>query len=159
MRIRKETTALNWAYFLKVFGIVAAVYSLVLLLDYVGGNGIRISTWINLALYPAMFGSMYAYSQRQVKLLVNDYQNIPEFRANLLRKLEKEGFRLEHQDDETVAYPSSGFRKFIQRWFGSEEITITWGNETTISGSLNRISWVEDVLTWNPDFRYALSAN
>jgi hypothetical protein len=159
MRIRKETSSLNWRYFVKVFAIVAVIYGIILTLDYVYSREVGVAVWINAIVYPFIFGAMYAYNQRMAKLFVNDYRDIPDFKVQLLEKLQKEGFELTHAGENTLALPTSRFRKFTQKFFGSEELSIQWGDEITISGTVNRVSWVEDVLTWNPAFRYALSAN
>lgn len=159
MRIRKETGPWNWNAFLKVAGITAFFYALFLVLDFFGGDGIRLTSWFYVIFYPIVFGSIYANSMRPARVFVNDHQSISEFKNQLLEKLTKEDYDLVHSGENTIATPGRGFRKLAQRWFGSEQITITWGEEIVVSGSTRPVSWIEDVLTWNPAFRYSPATN
>ncbi len=159
MRIRKEIRSWNWNAFFKSFAIIAVFYSVFLILDLMSGNGIQIFSWLNVILYPVIISSTYANNMRSTRLFVNDHGRIADFKHQLLEKLTKEGYALAPGTDTTVAIPTGGFRKFSHRWFGTEQITIVWGDEIVISGYTRPISWIEDVLTWNPAFRYSLATN
>lgn len=158
MRIRKESGPWSWSTFWKYFGITAAIFSIFVVID-LADHHVSFVTWAYLVIYPTLFGSMYTHNSRASMLFVNDYQHIGSFEEVLTDKLKREGYGVIQSGDHTVFFPTRGLRKFSQRWFGSEEISVRWGSEIVISGSAQRLSWVEDVLTWNPAFRYAPSTN
>lgn len=159
MRIRKETENINWRVFARAYALTALFYALLLLVNLWQFDSILPSAWLNLVVYPVLFGIIYANARRGARLVVSDPRSCHDFKQELLQKLAREGYALEHTAGESVARPTSGYYKWAERWFGTERITICWGEEITIAGSQHRISWMEDVLTWNPAFRYGLSTN
>lgn len=159
MRIRKETGPWSWLTFFKVAGITAAMVSIFLALVLIADGKVSLSGWVNLVFYPLLFGSMHTQNFRPTRLYVNDYRHVSGFRELLLDKFKREGYGVCEIDQTTTLLPARGMRRFVHRWFGTEEISIRWEDEIIISGMAQRISWVEDILTWNPAFRYALSTN
>lgn len=159
MRIRKETGPWSWRTFFKVFGLTAAIVAIFVVMDQVVTGQVPSLLWAYLIIYPTLFGSLNANNMRSTQLFINEYRHISDFEEALADKFTREGYGAIRSGGATVFFPTRGLRKFTQRWFGSEEIVVTWGSEIVISGSAQRLSWVEDVLTWNPVFRYATSTN
>jgi hypothetical protein len=87
-------------------------------------------------------------------LYINDYETITDFREKLKLKILAENMELESDDSERTIYkPKNWLFKIFNAWQGSEKLSVGWGTEIVIEGSLKKITIIEDVLTWNKDFK------
>ncbi|MBL7856113.1 MAG: hypothetical protein JNM57_00375 [Cyclobacteriaceae bacterium] len=161
MRTRKEIERWRWKKWLILFIAFGTVYNLfILLAGYLDGDGMFSSTdrvlfWaMNGLILPLMISITLSFSVRNASLFINDFNDLLNFHDKLLFHITKKGFRIQEQTKTIIHLtPTSWFYKLLKSWFGTEDIYITLADEIVIRGPLKKISDVEDILTWNPDFK------
>lgn len=162
MRIRKDISPWNFKVFFIMLGVLLFIYNIFYLLaGYFDGENFfsnqgAVLSWVLMGLInPLIMSSLITSSFRTTQLYINDYQQIPDFATKLDKKIQAENMTLIETGTRHVYRPNNWFYKLFNSWSGSENVVVTWGDEVLISGSLRKVSAVEDVLTWNADFRYS----
>lgn len=158
MRLRKEISKWSVKTFLKLAGILLVIFfGFYLITAWIDGalNDMNLQYILFFCVcYPALLASILTNGFRTGTLYVNDYQSIPDFQKKLKLKILHENMTIESETAEQTVYkPGKGFFSLFNAWKGSEKITATWGEEIVLSGSLRKVSALEDILTWNKDFK------
>jgi hypothetical protein len=158
MRIRKEIEKWNIVLFLKLSVILLVIFNFFYLFSAYLDNAltdINITNWIILSVfYPVFFASLLTNGFRKGTLFINDYSTISEFTSKIKSKILSENFELELETETKSVYkPIHWYYKLFNGWKGSEKLVVTWGNEIVVYGSLRKISNLEDIVTWNADFK------
>lgn len=158
MRIRKEISKWDVVMFLKVTTVILVLFNLFYLsAAYMDQSIADINPWnwlMMCVLYPALLGSILNNGFRKGTLYINDYQAIADFNNKLKTKILSENMEIELNDAEQTIYkPKNWFFKMFNAWHGSEKLKARWGDEICIEGSLKKINVIEDILTWNKDFK------
>lgn len=160
MRIRKEISKWSIKTFLKLAGILLVLFNLFIFLTaYLDHSVWDVSlSFILMAglFYPLLLASIAATVFRAGTLYINDYHTLPDFKEKLKSKIEKENMVIESEmNSQTMYKPKGGYYSFFDAWGGTEKLTATWADEIILSGSLRKVTVLEDVLTWNKDFKSA----
>jgi hypothetical protein len=158
MRIRKEITKWNVVMFLKVTAVILTLFNFFYLsAAYMDQSIADINPWnwlMMCILYPTLLSSILNNGFRKGILYINDYDTLADFSNKLKAKILAENMEIELNDAEQTIYkPKNWFFKMFNAWQGSEKLTVSWGPEIIIEGSLKKISTIEDILTWNKDFK------
>lgn len=158
MRIRKEISKWSIKTFLKLAGLLLVIFNLfTLLAAYMDHTVWDVSLNFTLfagLFYPLMLASILTTSFRTATLYINDYQSMADFKEKLKSKIDKENMAIESETDgRTIYKPRDGYYSLFNAWSGTEKLTATWGDEIVLSGSLRKVTVLEDVLTWNKEFR------
>ncbi|HRJ29070.1 MAG TPA: hypothetical protein PLV21_09740 [Cyclobacteriaceae bacterium] len=158
MRIRKEISKWSIKTFLKLAGLLLVIFNLfTLLAAYIDHSVWDVSlnfTMIAGIFYPLLLASILTTGFRTGTLYINDYQSMVDFKEKLKSKIEKENMVIESEINNHAVYrPRGGYYSLFNAWRGTEKLTATWGDEIVLSGSLRKVTALEDVLTWNKEFR------
>ncbi|MBX2955535.1 MAG: hypothetical protein KF846_05235 [Cyclobacteriaceae bacterium] len=164
MRIRKEISKWSIKTFLKLAGLLLVIFNLfTLLAAYMDHSIWDVSLSFTLVagvFYPVLLASILTTGFRTGTLYINDYQAMVDFQEKLKSKIEKENMVIESEMDNHAVYrPRGGYYSLFNAWGGTEKLTATWDDEIVLSGSLRKVTVVEDVLTWNKEFRTLRPAN
>lgn len=157
MRIRKEISKWSVKTFLKVAGLLLVLFNLfIFLAAYIDHNITDLNrsfVWMAGLFYPLLLASIATTGFRTGTLYINDYQVIPDFKEKLKSKIEKENMVIDSEtENQTLYKPRGGYFSLFNAWGGTEKLTATWGEEIVLSGSLRKVTALEDILTWNKDF-------
>lgn len=157
MRIRKEISRWSVKTFLKVAGLLLVLFNLfIFLAAYIDHNITDLNrsfVWMAGLFYPLLLASIATTGFRTGNLYINDYQVIPDFKEKLKSKIEKENMVIDSEtENQTLYKPRGGYFSLFNAWGGTEKLTATWGEEIVLSGSLRKVTALEDILTWNKDF-------
>lgn len=157
MRIRKEISKWSVKTFLKVAGLLLVLFNLfIFLAAYIDHNITDLNrsfVWMAGLFYPLLLASIATTGFRTGNLHINDYQAIPDFKEKLKSKIEKENMIIESEtENQTLYKPRGGYFSLFNAWGGTEKLTANWGEEIVLSGSLRKVTALEDILTWNKDF-------
>ncbi len=158
MRIRKEISKWSIKTFLKLAGILLVLFNLFTFLTaYMDHSVWDVSVGFILMagiFYPLLLASIATTGFRTGTLYINDYQALPNFKEKLKSRIEKENMVIESETDgQTMYKPKGGYYSFFNAWGSTEKLTATWGDEIVLNGSLRKVTVLEDVLTWNKDFK------
>jgi hypothetical protein len=109
--------------------------------------------WI--VVYPLIYTFIIAQNFRKASLTICDYSTIQDFECKLNKRIEKFSLAIASKTEtEHVYFPISAFKKKFNNWFNSELVTLKiYPKQIIITGSLNRVSQIEDTLKWNKDFK------
>jgi hypothetical protein len=143
--------------FLKVAGLLLVLFNLfIFLAAYIDHNITDLNrsfVWMAGLFYPLLLASIATTGFRTGNLYINDYQVIPDFKEKLKSKIEKENMVIDSEtENQTLYKPRGGYFSLFNAWGGTEKLTATWGEEIVLSGSLRKVTALEDILTWNKDF-------
>ncbi|MBX2963754.1 MAG: hypothetical protein KF687_14685 [Cyclobacteriaceae bacterium] len=160
MRIRKEISKWSVKTFFKLAGVLLVLFNLfTVLAAYMDHSVWEVTPGFLLMaglFYPLLLASIATTGFRMGTLYINDYQAILDFKEKLKSKLEKENMVVESETNlQTVYKPKGGYYSLFNAWGGTEKLTVTWADEIVLSGSLRKVTVLEDVLTWNKDFKAA----
>lgn len=160
MRIRKEISKWSVKTFLKVAGLLLVLFNLfIFLAAYIDHNITDLNrgfVWMAGLFYPLLLASIATTGFRTGTLYINDYQAIPDFKEKLKSKIEKENMIIESEtENQTLYKPRGGYFSLFNAWGGTEKLTANWGEEIVLSGSLRKVTVLEDILTWNNEFKAA----
>lgn len=160
MRIRKEISKWSVKTFLKLAGILLVVFNLFIFLSAYMDHSItdvnQSFVWMSGVFYPLLLASIATTGFRTGTLYINDYQAIPDFKEKLKAKIKQENMTVVSETtDQTVYKPGGGYFSLLKAWGGTEMLTATWCEEIVLSGSLRKITVLEDILTWNKEFKAA----
>lgn len=160
MRIRKEISKWSVKTFLKLAGILLVVFNLFIFLSAYMDHSItdvnQSFVWMSGVFYPLLLASIATTGFRTGTLYINDYQAIPDFKEKLKAKIKHENMTVvSDTTDQTVYKPGGGYFSLFKAWGGTEMLTATWREEIVLSGSLRKITVLEDILTWNKEFKAA----
>jgi hypothetical protein len=158
MRIRKEITKWNIKMFAKVtFALLVLFNSFYLSAATMDQSIEDINPWnwlMMCVLYPILLSAILNNGFRKGILYINDYEAIIDFTSKLKAKILIENMEIESDDSrQTIYKPKNWFFRIFNSWQGSEKLIITWGDEIVIDGSLKKVTVLEDILTWNKDFK------
>jgi hypothetical protein len=111
--------------------------------------------WLMMCLlYPTFLSVILNNGFRKGVLFINDHEAITDFTSKLKSKILTENMEVETDDPTRTIYkPKNWFFKIFNAWQGSEKLTANWGTEIVVEGSLKKITMLEDILTWNKDFK------
>ena len=105
-------------------------------------------------LYPVLLSAILNNGFRQGILYINDHEAIADFNNKLKSKILAENMETESDDSARTIYkPKNWLYKIFNAWQGSEKLSVSWGTEIVIEGSLKKITTLEDILTSNKDFK------
>lgn len=157
MRIRKEISKWSVKTFLKLAGILLVIFNLFIFLSaYIDHTVADVNdsfVWMAGVFYPLLLASIATTGFRTGTLYINDYQAIPDFKEKLNAKIVKENMVIESEtENQTMYKPGGGYFSLFNAWGGTEKLTANWGEEIILSGSLRKVTALEDILTWNKDF-------
>lgn len=157
MRIRKEISKWSVKTFLKVAGLLLVLFNLfIFLAAYIDHNITDLNrsfVWMAGLFYPLLLASIATTGFRTGTLYINDYQVIPDFKEKLKSKIEKENMVIDSEtENQTLYKPRGGYFSLFNAWGGTEKLTANWSEEIVLSGSLRKVTALEDILTWNKDF-------
>ncbi len=158
MRIRKEISKWNYRIMFKlifVFAIVLNGFYFLLFYRDQELKQLNISNWVMFGFfYPVLLGSILNNNFRTATLFINDYQSITGFREKLNTKIQNENLAMESDsENQSIYLPTGWLDRMFNSWWGAEKVTVTWGSEITVQGSARKVSILEDILTWNKDFK------
>ncbi|MBX2966075.1 MAG: hypothetical protein KF845_08010 [Cyclobacteriaceae bacterium] len=158
MRIRKETSKWSVKTFLKIAVILLIIFNTFYLLTAWLDNALnQMNTNYILMfciLYPVLLAAIGSTSYRTGTLYINDYEAVTDFRKLLEELIRKENMVIETETpDETLYRPVNRFFNLFNAWGGSEKLRASWKKEIVLSGSIRKISAIEDILTWNKTFK------
>lgn len=158
MRIRKEISKWSVKTFLKLAGILLLIFNgFYLITAWLDGALDQMNTQYILmfcVFYPVLLALFLTSGFRTSAIFINDYENIPDFKKLLDKKIVEENMIPEsHTPDQTLYKPGNSFYKLFNAWGGSEKLTASWGKEIVISGSLRKVSALEDGVRWSEDFK------
>jgi len=158
MRIRKEIS--KWSF--KTFAILATILLIIfnlftLVTAYMDKalNDVNLTHfWVMSVSYPILLASILTTGFRTGSLYINDFSRITDFQSKLKAKILLESMVIESESENQTHYrPTHWFTKLFNSWSGAEKLSVQWGEEVIIRGSLKRVSNLEDILTWNKDFK------
>lgn len=161
MQRKKETSPFSWKLFLLFFALFFMFYNgfylLTIIIDKKPIENISLTTWIiNGGLMPGVLSLSLAYILRVTSLIIINYNAVPDFRVKLLKHLiNQKGIRIETQTEHEIHFkPTAWYNKIVRSWLGTEDLHVIWRDqEVLIKGSARRVSIIEDILTWNQDFK------
>lgn len=160
MRIRKEIEKWNWRTFAKIFALFFIIYNTFIWLGawvdqdaFIEGS--KLLFWvINGVALPLMLALTVSYTTRGGTLFINDFKHIPSFKEKLHWHITKNSFVDVAIEPERWEFkPRSAFYRMMKSWFNSENLVVEVGEEIVVKGPLRKIGSLEDVLTWNADFK------
>jgi len=158
MRIRKEISKWSFKTFMKLAIILLLIFNAFTLLSAYLDNSIsdmnQTHYWVMSVSYPILLATILTNGFRSGALFINDFNKIPDFQTKLKNKILKENMAVEVENENQITFkPTHWFTKLFQDWSGSEKLSVHFGEEVVLRGSLKRISNLEDILTWNKDFK------
>lgn len=160
MQIRKEIEKWKWKTFMLLLVLFLILYNGFILLsaltdDDPSYQGSQLSFWLlNGMLLPLILSIAITYTIRNATLYISDIGAIQDFTLKLKQHILKKGFIVNRESQKEIHFkPSSWFYRMMRSWFGTEDLKVKYANEITVEGPLRKITEIEDVLTWNQDFK------
>jgi hypothetical protein len=160
MQIRKQIEKWRWKTFMLLFALFLILYNGFILLsalvdDDPSYQGSRVSFWLlNGILLPLILSIAITFTVRNAMLYISDIHTIQDFTPKLKQHILKKGFTLYRESPQEIHFrPSSVFYRMLRSWFGTEDLKVTSADEIVVEGPVRKISEIEDVLTWNQDFK------
>ncbi len=159
--IKTEKEPFNWKAFFTLFFILLLFFNIIyFILDQFEVDKEPEVTWyfqrgLWAFFYPLLFSSVMTNNLTRAKLIISDFEGVQDFNAKLIQRIEK--FKVKQESTsaaQTVYVPSGKFKSLFNYWYGTEKIALHMKEgEVLVTGPLNRISQLEDTLTWNKDFK------
>jgi hypothetical protein len=158
MRIRKEITKWNITMFAKVTFVLLVLFNFFYLAAaYMDQSIADINPWnwlMMCVLYPILLSAILNNGFRKGILYINDHEAIADFTNKLKSKILTENMEVESDDSvRTIYKPKNWLYKIFNAWQGSEKLYVSWGTEIVVAGSLKKVNTLEEILTWNKDFK------